>query len=98
LGDSRREVRLHYVSFTYRAQSGIKRAAWWPRSGGIWPGASSLSTTSPQPITHRAWHGNMRALTGDTTAQLNRRELGRHRSAAATPDNHILGFFESLFR
>jgi hypothetical protein len=51
----------------------------------------------PQPITHGARHRNNRALTGDTTAQLNRQELARHRSAAETPDNPILGFFKSLF-
>jgi TIR domain len=49
------------------------------------------------PITLTASHGNIRNLTGDTTAQLNRQELARHRSDAETRDNGILGFFGSLF-
>jgi len=50
-----------------------------------------------QYITHAASHGNIRALTGNTTAQLNRQELARQRSVAETPENSILGFFRSLF-
>jgi hypothetical protein len=50
-----------------------------------------------QPHPQTASHGNIRDLTGDTTTQLNRQELARHRSDAETPDNGILGFFGSLF-
>ncbi len=52
---------------------------------------------NPQHIAHPASHGNIPALTGNTTARLNRQELARHRSDAETPDYGILGFFRSLF-
>jgi hypothetical protein len=51
----------------------------------------------PERITHRSSHGNIRALNGNTTAQLNRQELGRYRSVAEPPDYSIPGFLRFLF-
>ena len=54
-----------------------------------------LEAHYPRHFTQTA--SQIRDLTGDTTSQLNRRELVRHRSDAETPDHGILGFFGSLF-
>jgi hypothetical protein len=82
------------------SQSGGPMSDFGPADRGF-SGAGTASDNYtyhyPQRITHGAGHSNIRALTGDTTAQLNRQELARHRSAAETPDNPILGVFKSLF-
>jgi hypothetical protein len=55
------------------------------------------SRPTHQHIGQTALHGSISALTGNTTARLNRQELARHKSAAETPDNGILRFLRPLF-
>jgi TPR repeat protein len=57
----------------------------------------SHSTRHPPHSKQTALPGKISALTGSTTAQLNRQELARHRSTAETPDRGISGFFRTLF-
>jgi hypothetical protein len=66
-------------------------------SSGTGTASDNYTYHHPQHVTHGARHSHIRALTGDTTTQLNRQELARLQSAAETPENPISGFFKSLF-